>query len=760
MENPINQPAVHSEHAEQRSEAETPDTTLLTSGARPLPPTREARVSLVAASKKASIWDALHIPQDVQESAKGIGQLIGAVSTASSWIGTVQTALKFMGFIKPEPNPFDILFDRIQREFRIVMATTLAGSTEERLRDVAEQVAIARTAAQNANEYILLGRPNTPFHLSRMALADRDSSQVLNLLAAPDWWKRSFDPSPAAINGPQIPGPPSLAAGDWWHPPEGRFPGGGAFDPIAPSGGLVWDYRHILPAYLQAVAARVVVLRARAVTSAEFLGFVAKEIPGYISFLSDLHKLINDNIRVTTPPPPHQGVFPPFMFRTGAVELFTGTHVFGAWHPILADPVPPPFTYDEHIRLYEPFVEDCRRRVYNAVGLNQLQFVIDNLKRLSIPEFSVVTGSGVSASAAITGSVAAEQQAHVFVVGGDGGLHVLSRSGSEAAWQWRSAGRPPATQLNKFFHHPVAIGYGEDAGRRIHSFMRTDAGRLYTYFWDGATWNWVDLVKAQGAISWDPSVTTFQLHGRQQVRAYVVGDGKLWANWWSGSGRNWIDLGKPPHLGQDSKFGLHGTPTVVTYRFDGKLLDDLYIVSQGGLYEHVWYEDGRRVWSKPRQPANVSLLGDPAAVMYEQDGKPIVHVFVVDTNGRLHGLEWNSGWHWVEHGAPPATGITASPIAHPIRATVMRWANVPNRPIAVVIGNNGRLYTRMGGSGGWIWQDLRTPPGTTARDVLGLNAYVKNGTFLGLDIFVRGENLHIYRTGISFDNTWDDLGIR
>ncbi len=740
-------------------DAAPPAATQITSDIAARRPLRESGVVAASAAKKPSIWDALHIPKDVQDSTKAVGQIVGAISTAVSWVGTVQTALKLVGFIRPEPNPFDTLYQRIQSDLRILLKATVAGATEERLRDVAEQVAIARTAAQNANEYILLGRPSDEFHTNRMALADRDSLQVMNVLAAPEWWQRTYDPSPDVIIGPALPGPPSLGYVAWWHPAEGDLPASGAFEPLKPSGGLIWDYRHILPAYLQAVAARVVVLRARASTTAEFLRLLSNEIPGYVAFLTEQHNRIKESILVSTPPAPHQGQFPPFEFRTGAVELNSGTHVWGYWHPMYADPKHRPQTYDEHIQLYNTFVQQCWQQVYNAVGLSDLQRVINNLNDLLIPPCGVTSGSNVSASAALLGCVGAEPSQHIFVTGSDGNLYVLWKPNREANWQWHNAGTPPATKLEAY-HVPVAISYGEEAGRRIYAFMRTNTYRLYTYYWDGAAWHWADQGKPDAAVAWEPTVTTFQLYGLQHIRAYAVGTGKLQVNWWDGGRWQWLDLGKAPQIAQVGSYGLEGTPTVVTYRYNGRLLDDLYIVAPGGIYEHVWYEDGQRAWNKPPQPKHLILQGTPSAVTYEQDGRPIVHVFVTDMWGNLHSLEWNSGWRWVEHGAPPNTKIKTGKISQPVKAAVARFYGVPNYPVAVVIGENGRLYARDGTSGTWDWLDLRTPPGTTTRDVLGVSSYVKNGYYLGLDIFVRGENRHIYRTGIGFDNTWTDLGMR
>lgn len=89
----------------------------------------------------------------------------------------------------PPPNPFDTLYERLQEDLRTLLTATLA--TEERLRDVAQQGALARTAAQHANEHLVNGRPTDVFSTQRLAIADANSRQAMNVLSDPAWWLRA-----------------------------------------------------------------------------------------------------------------------------------------------------------------------------------------------------------------------------------------------------------------------------------------------------------------------------------------------------------------------------------------------------------------------------------------------------------------------------------------------------------------------------------------------------------------------------------------
>lgn len=693
-----------------------------------------------------SVWDQLQIPHDVQKAAQTVNQVVGAISTAVGWVGTVQSALQLVGFLRPAPNPFDTLYERLQRDLRTLLTATLAGATEERLRDVAEQGALARTSAQHANEHLLNGRPTDPFATQRLAIADANSLQVMNVLSDPAWWLRTYDPSQAAVYGAPIPGPTVIGHSDLWPVSTWAQP---------PSAGLIWDYRHILPVYLRAMAARIVVLKARAIDGNQFQAIAGAELRGYVEFLRAQHDRINAAIRVTPAPPPHQGQFPPFVFSCGAVETYTGTHVWGGLHPMYVDPDKPLPTYEAHVAVWNQVVEDCRTRLYRAIGLENLMIVIRSVEALLVPPCGVSTATVASASAADIRCVGVEPSSHVFVGGGDGNLHLAWKSGVDAPWRWHNAGRPPGSNVD-LMYYPAVTGFGTGNGRRIYGFVPAMNRSMYVYYWDGARWAWAN----QGGPTvqaWSCTATSFARDGRDNIRAYRSGStGPVTCNWWDGTRWQWVDLGMPPTGGQP----LVGAPAVVTYRWNGKQLDDLYLISANGqLYEHAWYEDGTRSWSRPSaQPAQPGLVGMPAVVSYERDGQPIVQVFAASA-GRLACLEWRGGWGWREHGLPPgATGLAN--VGRTVLATALRLPSGQLWQVAVVVTAAGRVAARIRiNDNDWYWQDLRTPPGTMVRDLLGINAWVKNGGFVGIDIFAGSADRRIWRTGIGFDNTWDDLGV-
>ena len=525
-----------------------------------------------------------------------------------------------------------------------------------------------------------------------------------------------------------------------------------------PGAGLIWDYRHVLPVYLRALAARIVVLKARASDGNQFQQIAGNELRGYVAFLTQQHDTINAAIRTTPAPPPHpNGSFQPFVFSCGAVETFTGSHVWGGLHPMYVNPNVPLHTYAEHVAVWDKVVDDCRYRLYTAIGLGALMQVIRSIDDLLLPPCGVSTATVSSSSAADIRCVGVEPSSHVFVAGNDGALHIAWKSGAQQGWRWHNAGLPPGTRLEPY-HLPVVTAYGTGNGRRIYAFAQSNTSKLSVYYWDGARWNWADQGAPAAGVAWNPTATTFLQGGVQHIRAYAVGIGRLQANWWDGTRWQWVDLGKPA-LGS---YGLENTPAVVTYRWQNRQLDDLYTVALGAIWEHVWYEDGTRSWSRPgAQPAFPGLSGSPAAISYEENGQPIVMVFAASGGAAgLKSLEWRGGWRWVEHGPPPGTSIVADVTSEPVKATALRLPNGQVWRLAVVVGTNGRLYSRLmvTDAGGWNWQDLRTPPGGTVKDLLGINSWVKNGNFVGIDIFVRGNDGRIWRTGIGFDNTWDEIG--
>jgi hypothetical protein len=723
-------------------------------GAIPIRPGVAPEIELAPAS--VNIWTELHISQDVQETGKIVGQVIGAVSSVISWAGTVQTVLQMAGFLSPAPNPYDQLYERIQRDLKTLLTATLAGATEERLRDVAEQGAIARTAAQHANEYLLAGRPSDEFQVDRLALADVNSLQVMNVLSDRAWWQRTYDPSDAAVRGPRIPGPAVIGASDLWPVSEWA---------AKPQAGLIWDYRHILPVYLRALAARIVVLKARAADGNQFQQIAGNELRGYIEFLTQQHDAINGAIRaMPAPAPTPEGNFHPFVFKCGAVETYTGTHVWGGLHPMYVDPNRPLETYEEHVEVWDGVVADCRRRLYEGVGLQALRQVIWGVEDLLLPPCGVSTAVTTSSSAALIQCVGVEPAAHVAVISTDGALHIAWKPSSQHGWQWHNAGRPPGELDRKTWpEHPVVVGYGQGNGRRIYMFSKGSKKRLYTYYWNGSRWSWADQGRPGDALSTNVTATTFEQHGQQHLRVFAIGDDGIEANWWDGGKWQWVHLGKP-----GNGHPIIAAPAVVTYRYQGRQLDDLYaVLGDGALHEHVWYEDGSRSWSRPSaQPQHPSLGGSPAVVTYEEDGQPIVVIFAVGNVGLLYALEWRNGWQWREHGAPPGTSIVYGKATQPVKAGALRLPDGQLWVIAVVVTWDGRVFARSSVKGGataaqgnWHWQDLRTPPGTTATEILGVNSYVKGGKYVGLDIFVRSDDERIWRTGISWDNTWDSLGV-
>jgi hypothetical protein len=634
-------------------------------------PTGAVRLTTSAAapSEKPDIWEILGIPDDVKNAVGYAKEAIGAVSTVVSWVGTAQKALELVGLVAAAPNPFDTLYARIQKDMKVLLTATIAGATEERLRDVAEQAAAAQTAAIHANEFILLGRPQTTFHLDRLSNADTNSLSVMNTLSKEAYWLRTYDPSPEVVHGKAIRVQdheyfPYLT---WW----------GQINPARPSGGLIWDYRHVLPAYLQALAARLVVLKARANNFAEFKLIATTEVNGYIAFLQVLWSRIYGAIRgkeISPPKPtdPNTPVtWPPgagYYQSVGAVEIYTGlrdwTFFDSSRQPVL------PRTWGEAYNQYVAEREASFNRLYDALGLNHLSEIIDDLREGLVDRCDVATGANVAASAGTVECIDDQPNQHVAVAGSDGGLHLLWKPDAFSGWQWHRAGSPPSSTMSS--SPPVMSWFGPDGARRPYVFVSSSRfsglgyggvpvrkGELNTYWWTGSQWQWASQGNlTEHVMSSTPVTTSFVERGIAKMRCYVVAGNVLLANQWDGSKWEWVNLGAPPGAtGQ-----LQGGLTAVRYQWKGRMVDDVYVLAGGRLYEYTWNEDGERGWNSPPH-AGVSFSGTPVAVSYQgDDGEPMVHVFVTEISGvGLHTLEWDRGWRWTPHGRPPAPPTSSAP---------------------------------------------------------------------------------------------------
>lgn len=693
-------------------------------------------------------WDGLEIPKSVQDAVGTIGDVVGAVSTAVSWIGTVQEVLKLAGLIGTGPNEFDTLFQKIEGELRILLSATLAGTTEKRLRDVAQQVALAQTAAIQANEFIVLGRPTAPFYVDRLAENDRDSLLVMKVLSSESWWLRTYDPRPEVWRGKAISGETSELLGllPWY---------GVDIKPVKPVGGLIWDYRHILPAYVQAVAARVVVLKARSADFAQFVQIADGEIRGYVDFLTAVGGRIHGSIRTTLPLQPQANPDRPlgagsWMIGLGSVETYTGLNHWTIFEPSALPN--PPRTVGEAVRRFNEILNDTPTRVFEAAGLSELTRLMDNLRSLLVDPCGLPADATMAASAALIGCDGNQASQHLVVPGIDGGMHIAWKPGAQAGWQWHNAGKPSGQPL-AVSEQLVVTGFGEDADRRIYAFAPVHGASsvLHCYWWNGGRWQWASQGSPVPGRMDSLAATTFALSGRQHIRAYTVIGGRLYVNWWGGVRWDWVDLGAPA----GKSIPRSARPTVTTYRYNGRLLDDLYVIIDGQLHEHTWYEDGTRNWVMP--PASPQpLYGSPNVLVHDEDGQPIVDVFALDKKGQLHSLQWRSAWRWHQHGTPPGTTVRLGP---GVAAATVRYGDKPRLTVAVTVGNDRHIWVRADTGANQFWYDLGGNAPEKPKRILGATAHVRNdGKLPVVNVFVRGADRHLYTTEYGFWDTWHDLG--
>lgn len=59
-------------------------------------------------------------------------------------------ALRFMGLLAPEPNPFDDLYARLEARLKVQLRATFAGATAATMRSIADVVGHAERPARSS----------------------------------------------------------------------------------------------------------------------------------------------------------------------------------------------------------------------------------------------------------------------------------------------------------------------------------------------------------------------------------------------------------------------------------------------------------------------------------------------------------------------------------------------------------------------------------------------------------------------------------
>jgi hypothetical protein len=422
--------------------------------------------------------------------------------------------------------------------------------------------------------------------------------------------------------------------------------------------------------------------------------------------------------------------------------------------------------------MYDQYIteqNDSINRLVDALGLNHLSDIIGDLQDALVDDCDVATGPNVASTAAAIECIDDQPNQHVAVAGSDGGLHLLWKPDTTAGWQWHRAGSTPSFTMSSA--PPVMTWFGPDGARRPYVFVTSSTfagfgygsvpirkGRLYTYWWDGSRWQWASQGNpGDKVLSATPSTTSFVEHGVAKMRCYVVAGNVLLANQWTGTAWEWVDLGAPPNAAGPLQGGL----TAIRYQWNGRMLDDVYVLAGGRVYEHTWDEDGNRAWNSP--PAtSASFSGNPVAVSYQaDDGQPVVHVMVTEREGAgLHSLEWThaTSWRWTAHGRPPGSNrIDTSTTS---LATAMRGVGQPQVVFAAVLTDDGRVWTRVKTADWGSWGPMPGGNPPPFDELLGVNAYfTSDGRLPSVNLFARDRAGDVYTADYGrLGGTWSNLG--
>jgi hypothetical protein len=336
---------------------------------------------------KADALKALGVSADVAKAVEKAGAYVSIVGDAFTAYSVGKSVLQMFGVIEGDHSLQDIKdeLDAIEQKIDSVLhdlEADILGAARQQMRTaIAEKVAEATTSLHAAEGYVKA--PHDPQQQAVFALAIRDSGQAVTALADDAYWKLVFSPR--------------VFYNDSWS--------GTLLPSEAPEGGLVFDYRCALPAYLAAILSRIVVLTAADQT---FKSQLMSEIENGANHLLTIHLRIVKQFAFISPPPLSWYITPTASdsWRTlnyiyGVVERYSGTSRVGGfpWQEIpdfmlwdATDPaitLPPVLTNPsspEASQRYDLFAVryELRTRVlsvahYRTIGLESLWNIINKL---------------------------------------------------------------------------------------------------------------------------------------------------------------------------------------------------------------------------------------------------------------------------------------------------------------------------------------------------------------------------------------------
>ncbi|MEX2693375.1 hypothetical protein [Rhizobium mongolense] len=195
--------------------------------------------------------DIFHLSSNERKALKNAASIIDGVSSIWGIGTTVKTVLTELGLL-PDSNPVQEMRDAINLISRRFEAALSALDQASLMRDIAEQLSYSREALQTLDQFA----PEEPSSTgtsawdAQRALLLAQSARVVIALGDRSYWQRLFFPQ--------------LLYSKWPEPYPGR-PWIPSVPPILSDsvvGGLVFDHRLALPAYVEAITIRLTILAA------------------------------------------------------------------------------------------------------------------------------------------------------------------------------------------------------------------------------------------------------------------------------------------------------------------------------------------------------------------------------------------------------------------------------------------------------------------------------------------------------------------
>lgn len=343
----------------------------------------------------------LHLSQDDMKVLNTAGEVVGLISGISGYVGAAKGLLTALGILDAD-DPLKSAVDEIKNAFDYSLSTE---DTSLKMILVADKVDEARGA------YALL-RDHAPEHASGptvpgslwdedRGIVDRDSNDAVVSLTNEAYWQRPF-------LGQQYSDP---AFGFW----EAMY--GESMTPEV-IGGAVFDYRLTLPAFLEVIILRLIIIAAINDNWRPATGVADTPISKATDRLEKVVTKIRAGIREMLPPTPDQlQLVPPppdprptslaptarhSWWRTysslfGAVEVYSTYHAVDRWPD---DEWPSPTVWPSQVTAYEQqlkehdYYDSFRirhlvrtmarwKQVYINIGLSQAVSVLAQLKALT-----------------------------------------------------------------------------------------------------------------------------------------------------------------------------------------------------------------------------------------------------------------------------------------------------------------------------------------------------------------------------------------